>query len=40
MPAGHNLPMAAVGGFILWFGWYGLTLAVHFRQWMLSALAV
>ncbi len=23
MPAGHNLPMAAVGGFLLWFGWYG-----------------
>ena len=23
MPAGHNLPMAAVGGFVLWFGWYG-----------------
>src|SRR6201994_4687311 len=23
MPPGHNLPMAAVGGFVLWFGWYG-----------------
>lgn len=23
MPAGHNLLVAAVGGFLLWFGWYG-----------------
>jgi Amt family ammonium transporter len=23
MPPAHNLPMAAVGGFVLWFGWYG-----------------
>src|ERR1700712_704741 len=23
MPAGHNMLMGAVGGFILWFGWYG-----------------
>jgi Amt family ammonium transporter len=23
LPAGHNLLVAAVGGFLLWFGWYG-----------------
>jgi Amt family ammonium transporter len=23
MPAAHNLTIAAVGGFLLWFGWYG-----------------
>jgi ammonium transporter, Amt family len=41
---GHNLPLAAVGAFILWFGWFGFnpgsTLAAVGKWELISSVAV